>query len=81
MGWLNSCEPEVEVVLSVIVSCIILRIHRCGIEATAYAHSADTIRYDNSLSELLTNCGSRALRSPCRRPVVSSAHRVTVLAT
>jgi len=36
-------EPKVEVILSVIVSFMYIDV---GIEATACAHSADTIRYD-----------------------------------
>ena len=41
----HSCEPEVEVILSVIVSFIIQRIMYIdvGIEATACAYSDDTI--------------------------------------
>jgi len=41
-------EPEVEVILIVIVLFIMLCIIHVdvGIEATACAHSADTIRYD-----------------------------------
>jgi len=38
-------EPEVDVILSVSVSFIMSRID-VGIEETACAHSADTIRYD-----------------------------------
>jgi len=42
----HSWEPEVEVILSVSLSFIMSRIDVHGIEETACAHSADTIRYD-----------------------------------
>jgi len=44
----HSWEPGVEVILSVIVS--FYYVQRCGHEATACTHSADTIRYNDCVS-------------------------------
>ena len=53
----SSWEPEIGVILSVIVLFVYYITYiDVGIEATACAHSSDTIRYDTTLSCTVQFC-------------------------